>query len=145
MPNYKYNEDKILEELKNYVDKTYSQHYVDPKTDVQVLDIWNSLGSVETTLRDNVIKYAMRFGKKDGRNVKDLMKILHYTILWIHFVREAEGKQIEPDAQRQALVKKAVEKGWFDPRGTTVRTQVDLLPRNDSSLDLTLTDIPTRY
>ena len=24
---YKYNEDKFLEELKSYVDKTYNQHY----------------------------------------------------------------------------------------------------------------------
>lgn len=144
MPNYKYNEETIINELHEYVKKTYSQHYVDPKTDVQVLDIWNSLGSVETTLRDNVIKYAMRFGKKDGRNVKDLMKILHYTILWIHFVRESETKVSIPD-NREALVKKAVERGWFDPKGTTIRTQLDTLPRNDTVTGVAVTDIPTRY
>ena len=34
----------------------------------------------------NVIKYAQRYGKKDGYNRKDLLKVLHYTLmaLFIH-------------------------------------------------------------
>jgi hypothetical protein len=27
------------------------------------------------------MKYAMRFGKKDGKNPKDLFKIIHYAII----------------------------------------------------------------
>ena len=29
----------------------------------------------------------MRYGKKDGYNKKDLMKIIHYTILLWHFTQ----------------------------------------------------------
>ena len=29
----------------------------------------------------NIIKYAQRYGKKDGRNEQDLLKILHYAII----------------------------------------------------------------
>jgi hypothetical protein len=29
----------------------------------------------------NVLKYAQRYGKKDGHNRADLLKILHYTII----------------------------------------------------------------
>jgi hypothetical protein len=29
----------------------------------------------------NIIKYAQRYGKKDGKNEQDLLKILHYAII----------------------------------------------------------------
>ena len=29
----------------------------------------------------NVLKYTQRYGKKDGHNRKDLLKILHYALL----------------------------------------------------------------
>ena len=29
----------------------------------------------------NIIKYAQRYGKKDGYNEKDLLKIVHYAII----------------------------------------------------------------
>jgi len=32
----------------------------------------------------NVLKYASRYGKKDGANRTDLMKIMHYTLLAIN-------------------------------------------------------------
>ena len=34
----------------------------------------------------NILKYAQRYGKKEGYNRKDLMKVLHYTImaLYVH-------------------------------------------------------------
>ena len=32
----------------------------------------------------NVLKYAQRYGKKDGANRKDLMKILHYALIALH-------------------------------------------------------------
>ena len=30
------------------------------------------------------MKYAQRFGKKDGKNRKDLLKILHYTMIALY-------------------------------------------------------------
>ena len=32
----------------------------------------------------NVIKYAQRYGKKDGYNRKDLLKVLHYALMALH-------------------------------------------------------------
>lgn len=81
--NYKYNEDRALEEIKRYLDGTYGQHYVGDG-DIQTVDFWYSLGSLETTARDTAIKYLARYGKKAGKNRKDLLKTIHYTILMMY-------------------------------------------------------------
>ena len=85
---YKYNENKIIGDLKGYVDHTYSEHYAQTSfqsTEV-IIDSGNGLGFC----LGNVLKYAMRYGRKDGYNRKDLFKILHYTIIaiFIHDKRE---------------------------------------------------------
>lgn len=79
---YKYNEDKYLQDIRNYVDSTYGEHYV--AKDIQVVDIWHSIGSLETTARDTAIKYLIRYGKKQGKNKKDLLKAIHYIILMMY-------------------------------------------------------------
>lgn len=79
---YRYNESKYLRELTDYVDQTYGQHYV--AKDIQVIDIWESLESLDTTARDTAIKYLCRYGKKDGKNRKDLLKAMHYIILMMY-------------------------------------------------------------
>lgn len=85
---YNYREDKIIEELKRYIDKTYGAHYA--SKDIQTIDIWQSLGIEKESCQSNVLKYAMRYGKKGGHNKDDLLKILHYTILWWHFSQPKE-------------------------------------------------------
>lgn len=80
---YKYNEDQILRDLRDYVDSTYGQHYVGNK-DIQTVDFWESLGSLDTTARDTAIKYLARYGKKAGRNRKDLLKAAHYIMLMLY-------------------------------------------------------------
>jgi hypothetical protein len=81
--NLKYNEDLIIAELLEYIKSTYNEHYVGQKDKVQTFDVYDALGSLDTTSRDTAIKYLMRYGKKDGKNKKDLLKALHYTIiLW---------------------------------------------------------------
>lgn len=81
--NYKYHEDKSLDLIKEYLDSTYGQHYVGDG-DVQTVDFWRSLGSLETTSRDTAIKYLARYGKKNGKNRKDLLKAIHYVILMMY-------------------------------------------------------------
>jgi hypothetical protein len=81
--DYKYNEMGIFRDLAAYVDSTYGQHYVG-NGDVQTVDFWKSLGSLDTTSRDTAIKYLARYGKKGGRNRKDLLKAVHYIILMIY-------------------------------------------------------------
>lgn len=85
MSKYKYHEDEILKELTEYIESTYGEHYATDK--LQTIDIWEALGIERQSCQSNVIKYAMRLGKKNGNNKKDLMKILHYTILWWHYTQ----------------------------------------------------------
>lgn len=92
MPEYNYNEDKLLEDVKQYIDSTYGQHYV--AKDIQVVDVWESLGTLETTARDTAIKYLCRYGKKEGRNKKDLLKAIHYIILMMYAGQE-QSEDIE--------------------------------------------------
>lgn len=90
---YKYREDISLAKVQAYVDSTYGQHYVG-NGDIQTVDFWESLGSLDTTARDTAIKYLARYGKKGGRNEKDLLKAIHYIILMMY---AADAEQAEED------------------------------------------------
>lgn len=80
--NYKFNEDKLIEDLKQYVDKTYSGHYSKNKFQSTefIIDCGHGMGFA----LGNVLKYTQRYGKKDGYNRADLMKILHYALIALH-------------------------------------------------------------
>jgi len=80
--DYKYSEDRILKEIKEYVDTTYCEHYSQNK--FQATEFIMDSGHGEGFCIGNIIKYAQRYGKKDGYNRKDLMKVLHYAIMAIH-------------------------------------------------------------
>ena len=69
----------MLEELKDYIDKTYSEHYSQNKFQATefIIDSGHGLGFCI----GNVVKYAQRYGKKDGYNRKDLLKVIHYAII----------------------------------------------------------------
>ena len=90
--DYKYNEDKAIQAIRDYVDSTYGQHYVGDG-DVQTVDFWRSLGSLESTSRDTAIKYLARYGKKGGKNRKDLLKSMHYIILMMYALDLEENQQ----------------------------------------------------
>ena len=80
---YKRNEDKIIEGIKAYVDTTYQQHYMG-SNNRDVCDDWEDCGIAKEAYQSNIIKYAKRFGKKDGDNPKDIMKIIHYSIFLLN-------------------------------------------------------------
>jgi len=80
--DYKYSEDRILKEIKEYVDATYGEHYSQNK--FQATEFIMDSGHGEGFCIGNIMKYAQRYGKKDGCNRKDLMKVLHYAIMAIH-------------------------------------------------------------
>lgn len=77
---YKYHEDLILQFIQQYIEKTYSQHYVG-KSGIQAVDVWKSLDIDEQSFRSNILKYAMRYKQKQGQELSDLMKIIHYSVL----------------------------------------------------------------
>ena len=80
--DYKYSEDKILEELKSYIDGTYDQHYSQNK--FQATEFIMDSGHGEGFCIGNIMKYAQRYGKKNGYNRSDLLKVVHYGIMAIH-------------------------------------------------------------
>tara|TARA_B100000963_G_scaffold312645_1_gene290180 strand:+ start:2182 stop:2643 length:462 start_codon:yes stop_codon:yes gene_type:complete len=82
--NYKYSEDVILKELKDYIIRTYNQHYSAGDDKIQTLDLIEACGDGEAFCRSNILKYASRYDKK-GTARRDIMKILHYAVLLMHF------------------------------------------------------------
>ncbi len=90
---YKYNEDLYIKDIKDYVDSTYGQHYVNDG--IQVVDVWKARGTLDTTAADTAIKYIMRYGKKDGKNRKDLLKAVHYIMLMMYADDNTMEKNIE--------------------------------------------------
>lgn len=81
-PSYKYSEDRILAEVKSYVDSTYGQHY--SRNKFQATEFILDGGHGDGFCIGNILKYAQRYGKKDGYNRKDLLKIIHYAIIALH-------------------------------------------------------------
>lgn len=82
---WKYSEGKILREVEGYLSSTYNSHYVGGESKIQTLDLIDSIGDAEAFCRSNAIKYLSRFGKKDGKNKNDILKVIHYAILLYHF------------------------------------------------------------
>lgn len=85
-PEFKFNEDKLLNELYDYIAETYTGHYTGEK--YQATDLIIDAGHGEGFCIGNIIKYAKRYGKKDGYNEKDIMKILHYGIILLYNHRQ---------------------------------------------------------
>jgi len=80
----KYSEDEIIKELKDYITRTYDQHYSAGDDKIQTLDLIEACGDGEAFCRSNILKYASRYDKK-GTARRDIMKILHYAVLLMHF------------------------------------------------------------
>lgn len=85
---FKYNEDNLLEEIKDFIAKTYDAsdgkgHYVG-QGGVQSLDLIFGIGHGDGFTIGNAIKYLARFGKKRGHNREDLLKAVHYVLLTIY-------------------------------------------------------------
>lgn len=76
---YKYDEDKALTELKTYIDNTYNEHY--SKNKFQATEFIFDSGHGAGFCIGNILKYAQRYGRKEGSNPADLLKIIHYAIM----------------------------------------------------------------
>ena len=84
--NYKFKEDQLLQLIRQHIDDTYNEHYSNGK--YQATDMILDAGHGEGFSIGNIIKYAMRYGKKDGKNPNDLLKIIHYAIKALYLNRE---------------------------------------------------------
>ena len=82
---WKYHEDIILKEIRDYLGGTYRSHYASLESKTQTLDLIEGIGDAEPFCRSNAIKYLSRFGKKNGKSKQDILKAIHYCILLYHF------------------------------------------------------------
>ena len=88
---YKYSEDKILAELKEYVDRTYGEHY--SKNKFQSTEFIIDSGHGEGFCIGNIMKYAQRYGNKNGYNRQDLLKVIHYALIMLHVHDKTHSKR----------------------------------------------------
>ena len=79
---YKFDDDKTLKEIKKYIDSTYDAHY--SKSKFQATEFILDSGHGEGFCIGNILKYAQRYGKKNGKDKKDLLKVIHYAIIALH-------------------------------------------------------------
>lgn len=82
--SFKYDEERIIQEIRDYVSGTYNQHYSSGNDKIQTLDLIESVGDAEAFCRCNILKYASRYDKK-GTARRDIIKIIHYAMLLLHF------------------------------------------------------------
>ena len=85
---FKYHEEEILKDIQEYVSGTYQGHYTGKSHEfrnVQTIDLMASKELASGFCQANILKYGSRYGNKDGKNKKDLMKVIHYAMLLLHF------------------------------------------------------------
>ena len=90
MVEYKFDEGRIIEEIKGYIDGTYDEHYATGK--IQATESIIDDGHGTGFCMGNVGKYGRRYGKKGETPAewrKDLMKVMHYTIIQL-FIHDKE-------------------------------------------------------
>ena len=79
--DYKFNEENLISEFKEYVDATYNSHY--SQNGFQSTEIIVERGHGTGFCMGNIDKYSNRYGKKGdhAEQRKDLIKIMHYALI----------------------------------------------------------------
>lgn len=119
---YKFGEDRYLKEIENYINSTYYQHYAQSK--YQATDTILDAGYGEGFCMGNILKYWKRYGKKDGKNRKDLLKIIHYAIMQLHIHDEALKGSYTYEPKGIAVAQPAAHP-FIGPFGRTVKDIAD--------------------
>ena len=79
LAKFKFREDEILTKVSNHIIQTYDAHYSMNK--IQSTEFIVDAGHGEGFCLGNIIKYAQRYGKKNGKQKDDLLKIIHYATI----------------------------------------------------------------
>ena len=85
---FKYHEEEILKDIQEYVSSTYQGHYTGTKHEfrkVQTIDLMAARDIAPHFCQANILKYGSRYGSKNGKDKKDLLKVIHYAMLLLHF------------------------------------------------------------
>ena len=88
---YKYDENDDILELLKYVNSTYEQHY--SKNKFQATEFIIDGGHGEGFCIGNIMKYAQRYGNKNGYNRQDLLKVIHYALIMLHVHDKTHSKR----------------------------------------------------
>ena len=88
---YKYNDNDNILELLKYVNSTYEQHY--SKNKFQATEFIIDGGHGEGFCIGNIMKYAQRYGNKNGYNRQDLLKVIHYALIMLHVHDKTHSKR----------------------------------------------------
>ena len=80
----KYEEDRAIRDLQDYISSTYTGHYTSDQNNTQTLDLIQSVGDAESFCRSNAIKYLARYDRK-GQAKRDILKAMHYCTLLYYF------------------------------------------------------------
>jgi len=82
---FEFSEDEILADVQEYIKNTYNQHY-SAGNKIQTTEfIMSQFDDGIDFLRGNSLKYLSRYGIKDGKQKKDLLKAIHYIVLMMHY------------------------------------------------------------
>ena len=81
-PVWTFNEKQTIARVMEYISETYNAHYSQGR--IQATEFIVDGGHGEGFCIGNILKYAQRYGKKEGYNRKDLLKVLHYGIIALH-------------------------------------------------------------
>ena len=104
--NYKFDEDKTIESISLYIQNTYSAHYAKNKK-YQATDMIFDSGYGEGFCLGNIMKYAMRYKKKEEGYLLDINKLIHYAVI----LYGEEMKRISAtEAQQMALEENNMER-----------------------------------
>ena len=90
-PKFKFDEDVVLDLVRDYIGETYTKHYVS-KNKFQTLDFIQALGDAKGFCRGNAMKYLSRYDKK-GTPTLDIKKAMHYCVLLYHFYTMEEASK----------------------------------------------------
>ena len=90
-PQFKFDEDVVLDLMRDYIGETYTKHYVS-KDKFQTLDFIQALGDAKGFCRGNAMKYLSRYDKK-GTPILDIKKAMHYCVLLYYFYTMEEASK----------------------------------------------------
>ena len=116
MIDYKFKENEILEEVSRYIDSTYDEHYATGK--IQATESIIDDGHGTGFCMGNVGKYGRRYGKKGETPAewrKDLMKVMHYTIIQL-FIHDQEHSIKSSYDIRDSLLTGSIDEASYPRR-----------------------------
>lgn len=97
MTPYKYSEHDFMTRCMEHIDQTYvagstKGHYTG---EIQSTEYIMSKATTFDFLTGNIDKYISRFGKKNGYDVDDLYKAVHYLMMMAHYAEKIQSRQAE--------------------------------------------------